>query len=97
MISQSNKRAGYKSEGYRVHGLGQTDALPGVALSSPNCDLFKKNCQTFLKIVYIYNDPLLALLSHFRRNWAFEQHTKIKGAISSINQKLSATRGIRMP
>ena len=26
------------------------------------------------KIIFIYNDPLMAILSHFRRGWAVMQH-----------------------
>ena len=46
-------------------------------LHSPNSTKYSQQIDKFDKIIYIYNDPLLAILSHFRRNWVFKQHGKI--------------------
>ena len=44
-------------------------------LSSPRQNIFQAN--SFRSILYVYNDPLLGILSHYRREWHVMQHKKI--------------------
>lgn len=44
-------------------------------LSSPRQNLFQAN--SFKTILYVYNNPLLSILSHYRRGWHVMQHKKI--------------------
>jgi hypothetical protein len=46
-------------------------------LYSPRSKAYNDHVHSFDKIIYIYNDPLLAVLSMFRRGWAHGQHIKI--------------------
>ena len=46
-------------------------------LHSPKSFKYSQTIDKFDKIIYIYNDPLLAILSHFRRKWVYVQHKKI--------------------
>lgn len=49
-------------------------------LYSPVSTKYSEQIDKVDKIIYIYNDPLLAILSHIKRGWLFEQHRKITGA-----------------
>ena len=49
-------------------------------LYSPVSTKYSEHIDKFDKIIYVYNDPLLAILSHLKRGWLFGQHRKITGA-----------------
>jgi len=57
-------------------------------LYSPNTHKFNKKIK---KIIYVYNDPLLALLSHYRRHWPYQQHLKIRGNQKKVDKKTCNT------
>ena len=53
--------------------INDTDGLKH--LSSPDQNVYIMN--RFLLIIYLYNDPLLSIISHYRRGWHIMQHKKI--------------------
>ena len=55
-------------------------------LCSPETEVYKKTVKKFDKIVYVYNDPLLSILSHYRRRWSHAQHKKICAQLLSISE-----------
>jgi hypothetical protein len=44
-------------------------------LSSPDQSSYQ--CNNFRSVVYLYNDPLSAIVSHYRRGWQLMQHKKV--------------------
>lgn len=44
-------------------------------LSSPDQSTYQ--CNNFRSVVYLYNDPLRAIVSHYRRGWQLMQHKKL--------------------
>jgi len=64
-----------KQSNIHTNSPGDSDGLKH--LYSPASTKYSQQIDKFDKIIYIYNDPLLAILSHFNRKWAFAQHKKI--------------------
>lgn len=52
-------------------------------LSSPNQSLYSMN--RYKSVVYIYNDPLLSIASHYHRGWSLMQHKKIIDCPEKLN------------
>lgn len=55
-------------------------------LYSPHSHLMHYN--KFKKIIFVYNDPLKSILSHFRRGWAVMQHKQIAPISEHIDYDL---------
>ena len=64
-----------RKENYVTNQCNDKDRLKH--LPSPESTEYTQNIDKYDKILYVYNDPLLAILSHFRRKWVHEAHTKI--------------------
>ena len=64
-----------KKNGCVTNDFGDRDGVKHM--NSPEHRKYKDMIKKFDKIVYVYNDPLLAIQSHYRRDWPFKQHTKI--------------------
>lgn len=56
-------------------------------LSSPEQNIYLMN--RFKSVIYIYNDPLLSIISHYRRGWAQMQHKKIANASDLVLDKIN--------
>jgi hypothetical protein len=55
-------------------------------LYSPKSHLL--NFNKINKIIFVYNDPLLAIVSHFRRGWAVMQHKQISPINEHIDESI---------
>lgn len=64
-----------QSVGIVTNDAGNKDGLKHQY--SPTCPKLQKLQTKYEKIIYLYNDPMLALISHFGRKWAHDQHRKI--------------------
>ena len=63
--------------------IADTDGLKH--LSSPRQNIYLMN--RFTNIIYLYNDPLLSIVSHYRRGWHIMQHKKlVQSDYLSINK-----------
>ena len=60
-----------------IHVNSHSDSDGLKHMYSPYSTKYNQQISKFDKIIYLYNDPLLAILSHFRRKWVFTQHKKI--------------------
>lgn len=56
----------------KINHKDDKDTLKHISFNRKD-ELNNVNCD---RIIYLYNDPLLAIKSHFRRNWAFVQLEK---------------------
>jgi hypothetical protein len=61
-----------KNTNLKINHKDDKDKLKHISVNRKKV-LNNVNCD---KIIYLYNDPLLAIKSHFRRNWAFDQLKK---------------------
>ena len=64
-----------QAKGIVTNDIGDRDGLKHM--NAPAGSKYEENMKRFDKIVYVYNDPLLAIQSHYRRGWPFVQHKKI--------------------
>lgn len=83
-----------KNTNLKMNDINDKDTLKHISfdredkLNNVDCD----------KIIYLYNDPLLAIKSHFRRDWAFNQlrkhgnpHNLREDEVKDINSFLEKT------
>lgn len=61
-----------KNTDLKINDINDKDTLKHISFNR-KIELNNVNCE---KIIYLYNDPLLAIKSHFRRNWAINQLKK---------------------
>jgi hypothetical protein len=61
-----------KNTDLKINDINDKDTLKHISFNR-KIELNNVNCE---KIIYLYNDPLLAIKSHFRRNWAMNQLKK---------------------
>ena len=59
--------------GLTINCHGNFDGLK----HSKDCNLCTKKVKDVKKVIFLYNDPLMSILSHFRRNWSRTQLRKL--------------------